>query len=141
VAEKAGKKTPKVRLAREAPGAQAEWFQDTRRKFDQLLDLPPNWDGYGARAMDPAVLERALRVLLDVVPLSAPSPYVVPSPAGGVQVEWHEPACDIEIEFKVDGTASFYMEMDDREIEESAAVAGIVQLVRQNLGLVFSDPQ
>lgn len=138
MAEKAGKKTPKSHSARDAPGAQADWFQDTRRKFDQLLDLPPNWDGYGARAIEPAVLEQALRMLLDAVPPTAPSPYVVPSPAGGVQVEWHEPAGDIEIEFKVDGTASFYMETDDREIEESAPVGGIVQLARQNLGLVLS---
>lgn len=141
MAEKAGKKTPKARLARDAPGAQPRWLADTRQKFDRLLDLPPNWDGSGARAVDAEVLDHALRMLLDVVPSTAPAPYVVPSPSGGVQVEWHEPAGDIEIEFKVDGTASFYMETDDREIEESAPVGGIVQLARQNLGLVFSAPQ
>lgn len=141
MAEKAGKRTPKAHLARGAPGPHPDWFQDTRRKFEQLLDLPPNWDGSGARAVDPKVAERALRMLLDVVPSTASSPYVVPSPSGGVQVEWHEPAGDIEIEFKVDGTASFYMETDDREIEESAPGRGIVELARQNLGLVFSAPQ
>lgn len=139
VAEKADKRKAKVELASDAPGAQAGWFQDTLRKFDQLVDLPPNWDGYGARAVDPALLKEVLRVLLEVVPPTASSPYVVPSPAGGVQVEWHEPAGDIEIEFKLDGTASFNMDTDDREIDESAPTGSIVQLVRQNLGLVFAE--
>jgi hypothetical protein len=117
---------------------QLVWLPSTLRKFVQLLDLPPNWDGYGARAVEPATAQRALRVLLDAVPPTAPVPYVVPSPAGGVQIEWHEPGGDVEIEFKVDGTASVFIETDDREVEESGPIRRIGRLARQNLGPVFA---
>lgn len=118
--------------------AKAEWEEKTRRKLGQLLRLAPNWDGYGARSPDPAVLERALRALLEVVPTSAPAPYLVPSPTGGLQIEWHERAGDVEIEFKADGTASFFMETDDQVIEESGPVEEIEELARQRLAPILS---
>jgi hypothetical protein len=97
---------------------EANWFESTRTKFARLLDLPPNWDGYGARVLDRSTLERALRVLVEIVPPSAPAPYVVPSPSGGVQVEWHGATGDVEIEFNVDGSASFFMETSHSEVDE-----------------------
>jgi len=127
-----------MRSAGNLPPAPADWFQDTLRKFVQLLDLPPNWDGYGAREVDPTVVEQALRMLLEVVPSTAPVLYVVPSPTGGVQIEWHESIGDIEIEFKIDGTASFFMETDRGALEKSAPVGRIVRLARQNLGVLFA---
>ena len=128
-----------VQLAKDVPEARSGWLPDTLRKFVQLLDLPPNWDGYSARAVDPAILERALRVLLDVVPPGAPVPYIVPSPAGGIQVEWHERHADVELEFKVDGTASFFMEADEHEVDESAPIEQIGKLARRSLRLVFTS--
>ena len=138
MAEAAHEKRAKIRLAKGVPAADADWFPGTLRKFVQLLDLPPDWDGYGARPVDPAVVKGALRLLLELVPTAASVPNVVPSPSGGVQVEWHERGADIELEFKVDATASFFMETDNGEVEESAPIGRIGEVAGRSLGRVFA---
>lgn len=139
IVEQAGQRRATVILASDALAAGASWLADTLRKFVQLRDLRPDWDSHGGRPVDPATLGRALEIMLEIVPASAPPPHVVPSPAGGVQVEWHRPAADVELEFKVDGTASFYVETDEGEINESGPVARVARLAGQHLARIFGD--
>lgn len=70
--------------------------------FDHLLQLPENWDSYGAPRLDPAVVERA-RLFLSRVS-------VVPCSDGAVQLEWHTHGVDLAIEFTVDGTAEVFVQ-------------------------------
>ncbi len=47
----------------------------------------PNWDGYGAKPLDKAAYNEALK-LLDMIPPSFPMPEIVPEPDGGIGLEW-----------------------------------------------------
>lgn len=60
-----------------------------RATLDRLADLKANWDSYGAPALSSAALKVA-RTMLD-------APQVVPTPGGGIQLEWHQDGLDIEI--------------------------------------------
>ena len=75
--------------------AYAEGKAEGRRegdKFVRLHELKAGWDSYGAPAIAPEAVAAAQG--FDVVPTSA----------GGVQLEWHRHGCDLEIEWGPDGT-------------------------------------
>lgn len=61
--------------------------------------LPPNWDSYGAKEIDPQFIESALQFLIQEIPRSLPLPSAVPTTTGGVQLEWHCNGVDLEIAF------------------------------------------
>lgn len=57
--------------------------------FDALAALSDNWDGYGAKPVDPRTL-RNVRMLLS-------SLTVVPRADGTLQIEMHAAGADVEI--------------------------------------------
>lgn len=61
----------------------------------RLLGLPPNWDTYGARRVTWQAAVWGAWYALTMRP--APG-YVVPTGAGGVQIEWHTAEIDFEME-------------------------------------------
>lgn len=63
-------------------------------EIDVLLELEPNWDGYGAPMIDKKALEIAKRI---GATLSEYEWYAVPTGDGGVQLEIHLLNEDIEI--------------------------------------------
>jgi hypothetical protein len=71
-------------------------------RFDELLALPKSWDSYGADPISPKAVEAAQLFLarMDITPCND----------GGVQLEWHTHAHDLEIEFHPDGTVEIYHE-------------------------------
>lgn len=66
--------------------------------LEQFKDLPENWDSYGARPVEADCIIKALEVLREVTCWDTLAPYVFPTPAGGVQFEWHTRGIDLEIE-------------------------------------------
>src|SRR5438093_3276445 len=48
-----------------------------------------NWDGYGARCVQPATYENALRFLRNL-PRSVPAPEISAEPDGEIAFDWHE---------------------------------------------------
>ena len=71
----------------------------TAAQLKELLQLEPNWDTYGALAIDPKYVAAALKFILTIVPDAAPAPAVVPTSRGGVQLEWYMTGLVLEIEF------------------------------------------
>ncbi len=70
-----------------------------------MLDLPENWDGYGADRIDPAVVEVAqefVRLLTAI--RRSDDLYVAPGRDGGVGVEWEEPGTRYSLDVNPDGT-------------------------------------
>jgi hypothetical protein len=63
-----------------------------------LLALPPNWDSYGARSIEPEILAAAARWLAENMMPETPRPAVLPTVRGGVQFEWSIRGLDLEIE-------------------------------------------
>lgn len=73
-------------------------------RFDELAALPPGWlDGEGA-PLDRVVLDRARRLLAELLNFDVPRPRVFPTPDGGVQAEWTIAGHEISVTFEPEGT-------------------------------------
>ena len=53
-----------------------------------FADLPPNWDSYGAHAIEPTCIGRSLRLLDAMEAAGVLVPWVVPTSDGGIVFEW-----------------------------------------------------
>ena len=87
-----------------------------------LGKLRPNWNGYGAEAIDAAVIERADQFAVEL-PLDAPRPQVVPMTRGRLQLEWHRNGRSLEIEFETPELIHYLRCDESSGIEEEAVVA------------------
>lgn len=82
-------------------------------QLEAMRGLGENWDGYGAAAPQPAVLDLAREFvgLLEAWPkpesLAARSLHVSPTRTGGVLVEWEDQAAEHEVEFYPDSSIGF----------------------------------
>jgi hypothetical protein len=74
------------------------WLAETERKLREFLTLPANWNSYGARTIQPDVVDATIQLLRRVAQPNMPQPIVVPTVRGGVQLEWHMRGIDLEIE-------------------------------------------
>ncbi len=68
--------------------------------IDALDRLQPNWDGYGAPAIDPQVLAAAKQFVTGLPDNLASRPHVVPLSNGTLQLEWHAGPKTLELEFE-----------------------------------------
>lgn len=75
----------------------AQWFFDVLGRFQELSELPANWDHHGAPPVEAADLAEALKTLSGVMALDTPAPAIVPISGGGLQLEWHRAGLDVEI--------------------------------------------
>jgi hypothetical protein len=97
------------------------WFDPLMQGFVDLLTLPPNWDSYGAGAIDPKVIHYAMNVMNGLLGSSSPAPRVVPLSSGGVQLEWHRQGVDLEVVFDPIEQPYFYLRnrVNGEELEHS----------------------
>jgi hypothetical protein len=100
-----------------AAGPIPAWVLPTAEAFAGVLELPPGWNSYNARAVDPRTIESAGRLLASVMEESTPPPAVVPTVRGGVQLEWHRNGLDIEIAINPSLPIAVYA-VDNRTGEE-----------------------
>jgi hypothetical protein len=75
-----------------------EWFPEVEEAIRQLTTMSPNWNSYGARAVQPLIIQLAIKLLREIVRSDTPRPSVGPTARGGVQLEWHMRGIDLEIE-------------------------------------------
>ena len=69
-------------------------------ELDRLSELSENWDGYGAPAIDPGIIDAA-RTLVPHLPIDlSQRPHVVPLTSGGLQLEWTFGDVALELEFE-----------------------------------------
>lgn len=87
------------------------WLPTVVKKLEELADLPPDWNSYGAAPVKRTCLQAALRLLRDVMKDNSPAPAVVPTPRGTVLLEWHRRGIDLEID--VLGTDCFHVVVED----------------------------
>ena len=97
----------------------ANWFSTTARALLELLYLPDGWDSYGAKQVKPRAVEKMLETLMSILEPNTPTPAVVPTSQGGVQVEWHRSQVDFEIEVTSSGELSFFFKSPTEEQEGS----------------------
>ena len=91
-----------------ATRTRAKYSEGLRQQLQSLLRMELGWDSYGAQAVSPRAVETALAFLSRL--LALPQPSIVPTPAGGIQLEWHDGRVDIEIECSPEGHAQLSAE-------------------------------
>lgn len=64
-------------------------------QFDRLAAFGDNWDGYGAKPLNPKLLSTARTLLKSIA--DEPPPKIVPLSGGGVQFEWNKGRRSFEI--------------------------------------------
>ena len=86
------------------------WLLPALRQMVQVLELSPNWNSHGARTVEPAAVYSALKILLQTTRADTPVPRVVPTPHGGIHLEWNTRGIDLEVEPLPDGRVYVYYE-------------------------------
>ncbi len=84
-------------------------------QLNLMLNLQPNWDGYGAHPILPEVVEVAKEFVGVLHALlgrggDETSMFVAPGPDGGVMVEWDDDGAEYEMDINPDGSFGFLRE-------------------------------
>lgn len=107
-----------------------DWLPQTEIALQELLELPANWDSYGARTIRAEVVAEAVDLLRKIVLPGTPQPAVVPTVRGGVQLEWHTGGHDLELEFEHPGRfhVSYEEPNEDVDLEVELTLADLPRL-------------
>jgi hypothetical protein len=87
---------PNFFRALSAPSEQ-KWQIEIQGQLLKYVKMPKGWDSYGAPPIGWDTGMFALSVLNDIMRTRTPIPQVVPSAAGGIQLEWHQKGVDLEL--------------------------------------------
>ncbi len=104
---------PKVRLCIDSTvpvwdpiASEPTWVQEVTRQLELLFGLQPGWDGGHASTPSMNAIRAAIELLSLGLSPSSPAPALVPTPDGGLQLEWHLSRVEIEIYLDPSGQAS-----------------------------------
>ncbi len=95
-----------------------------------LLSLPPGWNSYSARPITPQNAIRAIGLIWNLLQPGIAAPIVVPRVRGGIQLEWHTEAGDIEIYIDSPDQISFFAEHAESGESTEAPLAGHEEVLR-----------
>lgn len=84
------------------------WVPQLLAQVCQLVELPQDWDSYGAPPVREAAVLGALELLAQVITGSSSPPQIVPTSQGGLQLEWHQGGVDLEVEVLGPGATGVY---------------------------------
>lgn len=74
------------------------WLDEAVEELRGLLRLPPGWDSYASAPIDAGVASNVMHLLKLLVRERAPRPTLVPTVAGGVQLEWYGGGLEAQLE-------------------------------------------
>ena len=106
------------------------WITPTTSTLSGLLNLPENWDSYGAQRIQEATVVKVLKLLAQILGINSPPPAVVPLSDGGIQIEWHRKQQDLEICFHVGAIPSYYYYDRRSGIENENLATEITRLAK-----------
>jgi len=118
------KRGAEISVEIQATGILPRSFLKSIEDIVALLTLPPNWNSYSARPIAPQNAIRAIRLVWDLLQPGIPAPMVVPRVRGGIQLEWHTKAGDIEIYIDSPDQISFFAEHAESSESTEAPLAG-----------------
>lgn len=105
-------------------GTAPESLLPTIQSMGNLVNLLPDWDSFGAQAVDPARFISALRLLPHIIRENIPVPSVVPTGQGGIQFEWHTRGIDLEIEvLSLQRQRVFFEDLNRKDHWEGEAIS------------------
>lgn len=83
---------------------------ETLVQLRSLLDLPPGWNSYNARPVDPRAVVSAIG-LLATAGWTGQLPAVSPMASGAVQLEWGNQDDGVELDVYPDGSVSILVDV------------------------------
>ena len=104
-----------------------EWRDEAVAELRALLDLPENWDSYGAARVARRSVARGVEVLGQLALSVAEPPEVYATPDGTAEAcwEWGGGRYEFELEFLPDGRLRYgFLDREDRTKNREAAVRG-----------------
>jgi len=87
-------------------------------ELDRVASLAENWDGQGARTLDPAVVDAARQFVARLPDNIAMPPAVVPMAKGNLQFEWHDGPRTLELEIESPTTIHYLKWDSEQDLEE-----------------------
>jgi hypothetical protein len=87
----------------------SEW-NEVIVKIEELLRLPPDWDSYGAQPITMRSAIVTLNILASVMQEHTPTPWIVPTPTGSIQFEWHTRGINLEVEVTSEASLDVFYE-------------------------------
>ncbi len=119
------------KIVMEFPGEKPFWLDQVMARISRLLDLPSNWDSHNARPVDVDSVRTALQTLSRTMRPDTPSPQIIPTPRGTIQLEWHLRGIDLEVEALPSGLLHISCEDGESgEIVEDLMTLGLTQMTR-----------
>lgn len=97
-------------------GDPALWMYEALADVNRFDSLQPGWDGGTSHRPGSEVLELARRIVIAAAHVeNVPAPHIGPVPGGGVQLEWHTGARDLELELLPSGPLTYMRTQGDLE--------------------------
>jgi len=112
------------------------WLAPTLTAMGDIVALEQGWNSYGSPKIGPRCVMAALDFLRngDCMQDDTPCPSVVPTSAGGLQLEWHANGIVLEVEFYPNGKVGCLYEteewgesFDDGDVKNLAALHPLVR--------------
>jgi hypothetical protein len=94
------------------------FVENVQSALESLRALAPNWDGYGAPTIDPAVIDAAKTFIAKLPENLVSPPCVVPMANGALQLEWHQGPKSLELEFESPSSIRYLQWHPEQGIEE-----------------------
>ena len=99
------------------------WLQPTLERISDLLKLPDRHNSYGSAKVDPDVVLNVLDFLSDHMGSEDPLPTIIPTPVGGLHLEWKGISTSCVADFNPGGLyAAFYGLKEVSGIDEAGAL-------------------
>jgi hypothetical protein len=109
----------------------SNWVQPVLDELANLAALPPGWDSYGAKSLREESLVATFNLLSQIMVEGIPTPSLVPTRRGTVQIEWHlrNVGLEIEVRSETDLMVSFEDQRND-EVWDDRLSTDLIKLVR-----------
>lgn len=97
------------------------------QRFEQLRQLPENWDSYGASRISSNAIEKGKSILTVMTSIGLPQQFfVAPSPDGGIQIEWELPGKELLLEIPPTGEPVRYLLVETTPTGEELEIEGTI---------------
>ena len=80
------------------PNSSAGLLSACYEELNRIADFAPDWDGYGAKALDSSIYRSVMRWMIEWS-AELGGCHLVATSRGGIQLEWHEGGRILELEF------------------------------------------
>ena len=104
-----------------------------------LLGLQAGWNSYSAKPIEPRNAIRAVQLLFELLDPKTPTPIVVPTVRGGIQLEWHTKGVDIEVYINSPTDVSFFAERVESDESTEQPLADHEHELKSWLGRISGE--